>query len=474
MLRRRVVFIALLVCISVAPAAQGPDSLSRLVPLLIQADRAAVAANPKVWPGFVYEKYPIFIWDAEASMGLLAHIDTAPPGFLPADPSYSSILYGPMPAGETPQVGPAGFAGRLTAWIPAEALSERPDRALSTLFENVFSVFAHYQRMALANPFPGNSYPVLNAENNALARAENLLLARMLSMGEVQLKPHLKAFLDLRNRRQGMLSEEHREYENGMEVFEGLAKYAGLQVEGGGVRASTADLVSRLDKFNREGYGGAKERYAYTGCALALIFDRAVPDWKLFFEKTQRNSLLPVIGNLTLEASPADLGFLGIPGLQAEERAAVDRILAERQALVDSILKSPGLVVAVDLRTVLSLPTIEWSQRFSKNGITKLSPEMEIRNEYFELVGEGVMEFRSSRPILIEVGKSITLEFPDLKKVLVTVDGRKPEFGEGNVPVIGRLDIRGEHFELTADRAQVSYANRRLGVEILPRPELLP
>ena len=140
---------------------------------------------------------------------------------------------------------------------------------------------------------------------------------------------------------------------------------------------------------------------------------------------------------------------------------------------MDSIVKSPGLLVKVNLKTVLSLKSITWNQRFAKEGVTKISPTRTVRTEYFELVGAGVMDFKSSRPIVIDVGEQITLSFPDLKKVLVTVDGTRPEFGEDGAPVIGSLDIRGEEFQLVAERAQVTYLARQLDVEILPKPEFL-
>jgi hypothetical protein len=136
-------------------------------------------------------------------------------------------------------------------------------------------------------------------------------------------------------------------------------------------------------------------------------------------------------------------------------------------------MQTEGLLVTVDLKTVLALKSITWNQRAAPEGVTKITPERIVRTAYYELIGPGVMDFRSSRPIIIDVGDKITLSFPDLKKVPVTVDGKKPEFGEDGAPVIGRLDVRGEEFQLTAERAQVSYANRHLEVEILPTSEFL-
>lgn len=456
-----------LLLLAVSSAAQVPAPLAPAPAAVQAALKEAPSVDESIWSGFSLPRTALFVYDAESKMGLLFNVDPLPQGFAPAYAADPKVGLGPIPADEPPAAGAAPLAGRLTAWIPAGDLApaQGAGAATAAVYRNAFLVFESFRGFQQVDPGQaGAEYPYLDAEGAALARAEGRVLARALDAGRAELPGLLAAFRSLRQQRLAALPEALRSYEWAKEAQDGLAAYAGYlaraKTDPQGARAV---LVKGLESIAAQGIGPRGERFAATGCALALCLDRALGTWKQDFEKTDRNSLLPVIAAAVGNAAPSDIAFVGLDGLRQEESAAVAKIRADEQAQLDAILKADGLVVVLDLQQVLGQSGIQWSNRYVPNGVLKLEGNREIRTHYYSLTGPGVLEFASSRPILIETRKSITAGFPSAQMPYMTLNDKPLALTAGEV-LVGNLEIRGDRLTIKVPKARISFTPKVLTV----------
>lgn len=453
--------------LTLALSAAVPPKLAKAVPEVQAADRGT-AQDPAIWPGFSFPQTALLVFDPASRQALLFHVDPLPADFPPADPALPAVGLGSLPEGQAPREGTAPAAGRLCAWISADRLpAEGGGDATEILYAGAFKVFEAFRGFPQAPAVPEADFPFLDAEMNALSRAEGALLARCLSAPPAEIRGYLSAFLALRQRRQSRLPEALRAYEWGREVEDGLAAYAGhvarARSDAEGARSA---LLKSLGEWGRKGAGLGGERLAATGCALALTLDRLGGDWKAAFEKTPRTSLEPVLAGAAANAQPADLTFLDLPGLLREEGEAAASARAEREAKVKAIREAAGLVVEVNVEKALASPGVRWSNRYAPNGVLRLEGNGEIREKYYNLVGEGVLDLASSRPLLIETRKSLTVGFAADEIPYIALDGKPLVLSAGETRE-GAVEVRGNHFVLKVNRARLRYAPKVLTLEPL-------
>jgi hypothetical protein len=333
------------------------------------------------------------------------------------------------------------------------------------LYVGAFKVFEAYRGFAQPVIPQDAAYPMLDAEAAALLRAEGRVLAKALSSDNAQVPPLIAAFLSLRAQRLARLQNGLRDYEWTKEMADGLAAYAGYQARyGSDPSGARADLFKALQELTKDGIDAEGPRFSATGCAIALLLDQTDPQWKVEFEKGARDSLQPILAKAAGQSAPADLAFAGLDGLRREEQAAVDAIRAEQQAKLDGILKADGLVLVLNLGTALAKPDIKWKNRYVPNGIMKLEGSREIRTNYYNLTGAGVLDFASSRPILIETRKSITAGFAADEKPYMTLNGKPLNLDPGQI-VDGDFELRGNHLTLRVNDAHLTYLPKTLTVE---------
>jgi len=473
---RRATVAGLIVSLGLAWGAYGqaPNKLKEVLPHLVEARKAASRTNVKVWPGFQYDQYSAVVWDKETGTALLTQIDQAPPGFRPLDKSHSDILWGKLPADALLTEDTRQFGEKLAAWISADSVLARPGDEVRLLYERAFSVFAFYRGLTVPDPSIQASYPYVDAENNAIVRAENALLAHMLTLDARSMKPYLKAFASLRERRISRMEPTIRDFEGSTEVFRGLQHYCGFQVYGIDRERAIGQLAEKLRSLNGEGEKEVLVRLRWTGCALALLLDKTGGDWKAFVEAESRDSFLKAAQKMAdPSVRPASIDFLDLPTLLAEEREKSGAVMAERQVLIDRIEGADGIVIVIDLTTALA-QKVQWDQRAEPGGKLTLTSARSIYTKYYALKGTGLLDLKSSRPILIETRKSITAGFNLDEYPYVLVDGSRPTFSDRVEPVIGTLEIKGPQFQLKAPWARVDLKNKRLSVEILPMPAHRP
>lgn len=445
--------------------ASVPPNLAGAVPQVQAADRGT-AQDPAIWPGFSFAQTALLVFDPASRQALLFHVEPLPPEFPAADPSLGTVGQGSLPEGQTPREGTAPAAGRLCAWISAERLpAEGGGAATEVLYRGAFKVFEAFRGIPQAPAVPEADFPFLDAELNALTRAEGALLSRCLTAPPAEVRGYLAAFLALRQRRQSRLPEALRAYEWGREVEDGLAAFAGYlaraRSDAGGARSA---LEKALSEGGRMGAGLRGERLAATGCALAIALERLGGDWRAAFEKTSRTSLEPVLASAAAGAPPADLAILDLPGLLREEGEAAAAARAEREAKVKAIREASGLVVEVNVEQALASPVVRWSNRYAPNGVLRLEGSGEIREKYYNLVGEGLLDLASSRPLLIQPRRSITAGFAADEIPFISLDGKPLVLSAGETRE-GAVEVRGNHFVLKITRARLRYAPKVLTLE---------
>ncbi len=439
--------------------AEVPGELLNAVPLVKAADQRAQTVDKAVWQDFNFQTVPLFVFDAASREGLLFHVSPLPSGFAPMDAAHPEVGMGTVGADQKPIAGVGPIAERLGAWIPVTNLTQGDQsKSIELLYRRAFRVFEAYRGFPQPTKPEGVYFPELDAQNNALSRAEDMLLIHMLSAPKSDLPSLFAAFVSLRHRRQATLPAGLPAYESSMEVTNGIAEYAGFKaVEGSASGDARQSLVDALNSFGKNGKGVAGERFAYTGCALALILDRTGMDWKNDLEKTDKASFEPILLKAAGNAPLANLTFLNLDDLLKQETESAAAVNAGRQAKVDAITKAPGLVVDLNLASALAIPGIQWSNKYVPGGVTDIDRNSQVRDSYYNLTGKGLLEFASSRPIYIKVRKSIVAGFAKDEMPYVTLDGKKVDLKAGQV-VTGEVDVTGVHYSLHVNQAELSYA----------------
>jgi hypothetical protein len=464
---RTLISLGSLLLVPAVASAQIPAPLAPAAAAVQEAVRDAPSVDESVWSGFSLARTALFVYDAASKQGLLFNVEPLPQGFAPAGPAYPKAGFGQIPPDVQCAPGAEPLAGRMAAWIPASDLAPDAGRgaARAVIYQNAFLVFESFRGFQQTDPRQaGAEYPYLDSNGTALARAEGRLLERALDAGSSQLPGLLAAFRSLRQQRLAGLPEALRRYEWAAEAQNGLAVYAGYiarsKVDPQGARAA---LVQGLEEIGAKEIGPTGGRFGATGCALALCLDKVLGTWKQEFEKTDRNSLEPLLAAAAGQTPPADIAFVGLDALRQEEAAAVAKIRAEQQSQLDAILKADGLVVVLNLESILAQSGIKWSNRYVPNGVLRLEGDKEIRTHYYSLTGPGVLEFASSRPILIETRKSITAGFSASQMPYMTLDGKPLALTAGEL-LTGELEIRGDHLTLKVQRARVAFMPKVLTV----------
>lgn len=469
-----VVLSTVIMFLSLGTGAQVPAVFNRILPILKAAEQNAPKADSKIWPGFEFEKTPIFIWDADSGQGLLLNTSSIPKGFTQPFASMPRVALGPIPPGTTPADAVMPVVDRLAAWLNVQALTSAKDQAtaVGVLYRSAFDVFEPYQNFVQASPLSSGTYPYLNANANALAMAENRLLAKMVGAGQSQAAPLLAAFLQIRQKRQALLPPAIANYEWTHEVDDGISQYAAYQAMAVSARAEAEqDLIKQIESFKPTQPETEATHWAFSGCALALALDETGKDWKVMFQKGSRDSLEPVIEEVTKGVTPADTAFLDMSQLQKQAEEAVQEIKSQQQNFLDQILKADGLIVKLNLTGVIGNHGIKWSNRYSTKDVYHLGDGREIRNSYYQLKGQGFLTCTSGRPLLIIVRKSMTVGFSKDHMPWVKVDGKQAGFKKGVTTLTGKVEIRGDRYELAISDARLDFDAASHTLTVTPLPE---
>jgi len=224
------------------------------------------AGARQAWPEFRLADWPIAIFDGTQTL-LLRH-PSPPPEFTPL-PGRPGVL---ATAGRYPAVAgnsTVEIGGVRTATIVATPGAPL-DSILLAYVEELFHVFWLRRHSNFRpNEMARYAYPVKDARNLRGVLAEDEALARALEAeGAAEAASWAARALEVRKERAGLLTDDDRAFETGLEMMEGTANYVARVVVG----EKPAATAGRL----RAGRPAEQLRWRYydSGAAVCLLLDR--------------------------------------------------------------------------------------------------------------------------------------------------------------------------------------------------------
>ncbi len=448
---------------------QVPPALQPAYDAAVQAMAAAPKIDEKVWQGFRFKEYPVLIYDAATRTALAVNVNHPPAEGFSAT-SNPMIFQGSIPAGDTLGNGIRPFGQKLMAWVEVKELSKTSPPSF-VVIEEAFKIFEAYRGFNDRGVFSPGAYPVLNAENNALARLENEILLKALTSPKEQARGYLSAFSAAKEKRQALLPKEIADSEESRELIDGAAAYAAylsLTTEQQG--AYLQEVVIKLGAFNKGGES-ADKRFRETGFAQCYLFGLLQYDFKSTVDKYSKDSLKPALKAVIANIQPADISFFSLETARAEEAAATKAEEDKKAAVLNNIQKASGLVILVKLENFLAQSNgkLKWSEKVDPASVTYFGKD-KVFGKLYKLTGGDYFKFFAFRPVLFS-NKTLTMglgveEF-QMDNYFITLDGAAPTFEKDAPPVTGLFESRGPNWDIKILKAVVQwdYTTRTLTIE---------
>lgn len=401
---------SLIVCLAAAQAAQQTLKVDPL--MIASADEVwsiiGQAKNP-VWPGWDARTTPVLVYFPDKQDVLINH-PKPPEGFVPYTGAVKSLI-GTIfvrdgkttfdQDGQNTSTEVGGVETLVVAdtrsTLRQRVQSLQPNADPQTIADNLtFDPYGHMQMVAHeafhvyqnrrapnkgANEQALFRYPTLSVENNVGYALEGRFLAAALrAKTDAEARNEAAKWLVARMTRHAALTQADRDYEDGNEFNEGLAKYVEyklLQVLPGHkpgaamwwlagfhgyddlskeVDAKIAEMVGYTDGsrlVNNDPYGSSPVRFRlyYTGMAVGAMLDRLGGKWhdRIFEKGVTLTSLATEALHLSaadLEAAKAKLktssGYDAL--VQAKQKLAADGAVYV-QSMLDGLAKAPAELV---------------------------------------------------------------------------------------------------------------------------------
>jgi hypothetical protein len=470
---KRLAFVLLTLFFGCAAFAQVPPVLAPGYDASVQALASSAKIDEKAWQGFHFKEFPVLIYDPVSRTALAVNVTSPPQGFTAT--SQPTMFYGPFPATEALGSGIRPFGPKLMSWIDVRDLSKSYAPSF-LIIEEAFKIFEAYRGFNDKGTFAPGAYPVLDPENNAQARLENNLLIKCMTTPKESMRPFLSAFSAIKEKRQALLPKEIAETEESRELIDGAASYAAyISLSEDQQKGYIQEVMKRLGDYNKGG-AGAEKRFKDTGFAQCYLFSILQYDFRTTVEKYSKDSLKNALKAVIANVAPGDASFFDMAAARAEEAASVKVEEDRRAAILAQIQKAEGLVVFVKIDQLLALTNgkVAWSNRYEPQGMTYLKTDKIIFEKYFKFEGKDLFTFVSSRPIFVEVKKSLTIGFTaaDISLMILTIDGNKLEFAKDSPPVTGAFEAKGPQWEMKSSKATLTwdYLTRTLTVEPVYQP----
>jgi len=323
-------------------------------------------------------------------------------------------------------------------------LATNPYGQLAMVVHEAFHVFQDKQAPDKgANEMLLLYYPVLSVQNNVGFAQEGSALAEALRATDAAaFRRAAVRWLALRKERRSSLPQKAREYEDGTEFKEGLAKYTEyrlFQVLEGRQPGPTmswvegfvgyADLAPQRERLienmvknmsgavnvNNDPYGTAplRMRLYYSGMAVGVMLDRLSPGWKsrIFSPDTSLTSL----AEEALKPSPAELdqalkeakGEAAYASLVEEKTKLAQEGKAHAEAVLKEIEGGPGVGLIMDY-SALDSPKL--AMAFTPFGITVVDGERTIFTQIPVQIAfgkEGEVAQKVPAPLLRDTGRRL-------------------------------------------------------------------
>lgn len=449
--------------------AQVPPALQPGYDAAVQAMAAAPKIDEKAWQGFRLKEYPVLIYDTATRTALAVNVVNPPAAGFTATPSYN-IFQGSIPAGEVMSNGIRPFGQKLMAWVDIKDVTKKSSPS-SAVVEEAFKIFEAYRGFNDRGIFMPGAYPVLNSENNAMARLENEILIKAITSPKEQVRTYLSAFAAAREKRQALLPKEVAESEESRELVDGAAAYAAyLSMTTDQQGAYLQETVNKLGVFNKGGEG-ADKRFRETGFAQCYLFGLLQYDFKSTVDKYSKDSLKPALKAVITNIQPADVSFFNLETARAEEAAATKAEEDKKAAVLSNIQKASGLVIFVKLENFLAQSNgkLKWSEKVDPASVTYFGKD-KVFDKLYKLTGGDYFKFFAYRPVFFS-NKTLTMglgveEF-QMDNYFITLDGAAPTFQKDAPPVTGLFESRGPNWDIKILKATVQwdYTTRTLTIE---------
>ena len=420
-------------------------------------EAARQVAGERIWPGFDPGRYAYALSDPEAGAYLIG-FSAPPPGAsgvevdILAPPVYFLRDSRELSANTATEV-----AGRATAVLQIKELAGDASAALALVVHEAFHAFQSDPRRAGPAWRRENSalvaeYPETSARNNALLRVEGRLLFDALRTADpVALRQAAREFAAVRRLRQGELGARFAEFEQGIEMNEGLAEYAGIQAVllGGGQSARAYPLrpLGGLQSLAAAGRN-ARLRFYLTGCAQALLLDRLLPDWKrrAQLDGAALQDLLARAGGegRLLEAVLRERGFTA---LLKEEAEAGARKRADREEAWAAALARPGRRYVIDFTAAGQMGR---KQSYDPMNITVVDERRRIHTRMLRLGDGASYRAEFDRAALEDLGRLQYITVLDPGGDRIAVDGESLDPARPAARRFGQLVVTAPGFRLEA------------------------
>src|SRR3989442_4735660 len=337
--------------------------------------RLGRAQADSIWPGFRPDTIPVLYVVAGQGTLLLGWRGELPQGFLPIDGLAGSGWRSAADRG-------AASTGTQLAGQPTAQVVVSDSTTIAALVglttHEAFHVFAAASKKEGRrfgqgeNSFLVTSYPVFDPQNEAgMALEGRILEATERATSKAQKRTLARQFLAVRETRQRALGAELAQFEQLVELNEGLAEYTlvravqlatrqrGFPDRAGATRLQNGKLLG-LRKLTEDATRSIRLRYYATGPALGMLLDALEgPAWKtrLINENlTVQDALADAAAYRAQETAlrgEAETRFV-MKRLQSAADSGVAGLPSMRRARVDSVLAAPGvqLVVSVEGRSI--------------------------------------------------------------------------------------------------------------------------
>ena len=354
------------------------DVATRIVTAHDWVGRLSRQMPDSVWPGFRPDTIPVLYvirgkgtlllgWRGELPAGFVPAVTDlrAPPGGAGAGAGWQSVT--DRGAASTGTM----LAGRPTAQVVVDTQSIAELVGLTT--HEAFHVFETASRQTgkrfgqQENSFLVTSYPVFDPQNEAGMALEGRILEATLTAPNQQRRRTLaRQFVAVREARHRALGPDLADFEQQVELNEGLAEYAlvrsvdlaarqrGFPDRAGAEQLRAGKRVG-LHKLTEEVTLSIRLRYYATGPALGLLLDALEgPGWKTRLVNqniTVQDALADASGYRAGENAlrrQAESTFV-MRALRTSADSGVASLRAVRRAQVDSALAAPGVQLVVSL-----------------------------------------------------------------------------------------------------------------------------
>ena len=449
--------VALAGCARSRPATSDEDAPARGSEVAAFAlergvERVAAQAGPDaLWPGFDPLAVPLAVYDGYRTY-LFRH-PNPPEGFAPVSGEPGVFAYDGRHEGVIANTS-AEIGGVPTATVMLGSASGPPADLAPLAVHEAFHVFQRERHPAwAANEADLFVYPTDDPAALALRRLETDALRRALAAGDAAgTACWSRRALALRAERYGRLDSASVAYERGTELNEGLAAY---------VEARAADRTT-LD-FPPGGYGPADvRRRAYaTGTALALLLDRAAPDWRRAFDADDDQPLDAALGQALGAGEACAFGAAETAGAERRARADVDALAAERAERLAAFEGRPGWRVVVEAAGHLL-----WPQGFDPLNVERVGPARILHARFLRLGNDlghlEALDGTADVEVLTEGAGPHPL-FNGVARVVLT-GLQEPEVSEAG----GAVEVSAPGFTATFEGAQIIRGGNTIIVQLGP------